>query len=225
MADPSFPLRFFDPQAEYFVLERESLPHWAQSHTVCFITWRTIDSLPRKVVDAWIADRDARLRRLGIDSNDPNWKSQLARLTAAVQHEFHNTISARFEDDLDSCHGECVLRRPDLSKIVADSLRHFDEERYVLTDFVVMPNHVHVLAAFASAEAMLKQCESWKHYTAVRINRALGRRGRFWEVDGFDHLVRSPEQFEYFRRYIAENPQMACLKAGEYVHYARDLTG
>jgi len=79
------------------------------------------------------------------------------------------------------------------------------------TDFVVMPNHVHLLAAFPDEGSMLAQCESWKHYTATKINRFLGRSSRFWQQDGFDHLVRSVEQFEYLRAYIADNPRRAHL--------------
>jgi type I restriction enzyme R subunit len=65
---------------------------------------------------------------------------------------------------------------------------------------------------------MLAQCDSWKHYTATQINRRLHLKGRFWQQDGFDHLVRTVEQFEHLRRYIADNPKKANLHAGEFVH-------
>jgi type I restriction enzyme R subunit len=116
-----------------------------------------------------------------------------------------------------------VLRSVELAKIVAESLRHFDDDRYLLFDFVVMPNHVHVLAAFSDEDAMLEQCESWKHYTATRINRRLTQHGHFWQQDGFDHHVRNENQFDGLRRYIAENPQKARLREGEYKHYSRPL--
>ncbi|HEX5444385.1 MAG TPA: transposase, partial [Pirellulales bacterium] len=108
--------------------------------------------------------------------------------------------------------------------IVSKSLRHFDGQRYVLLDFVIMPNHVHLLAAFPGEDVMLAQCESWKHYLATQINRRLGRKGRFWEQDAFDHLVRSDEQFTYLRRYIAENPRNARLGPAEFQYYSRRLT-
>ena len=85
-----------------------------------------------------------------------------------------------------------------------------------------MPNHVHVLAAFPTEEAMLAQCESWKHYMARQINGVLGRKGRFWEQDAFDHLVRSPDEFDRLRRYIADNPRCASLRAGDCLHYRKD---
>jgi len=78
-------------------------------------------------------------------------------------------------------------------------------------------------ASFPDEAAMLAQCESWKHFTAMKINRRQKRRGRFWQQDGFDHLVRSEEQFEYLRKYIASNPSRAQLRPGEYIHYSRAL--
>ena len=86
-----------------------------------------------------------------------------------------------------------------------------------------MPNHVHVLVAFLDKAMMLKQCTSWKHFTATRINEAIGRSGPFWQQDGFDHLVRSPEAFDHLRRYIADNPRRANLPAGAFVHFSKPL--
>lgn len=116
-----------------------------------------------------------------------------------------------------------MLKQPALARIVADSLQHFDGDRYDLTDFVVMPNHVHVLVAFPDESSMLAQCDSWKHFTATQINKALSRKGRFWQQDGFDHLVRSIEQFEHFRRYIAEKGPKAKLRPDEYIYWSKPM--
>ena len=216
------PFQVFDREADVLITKRR-LPHWAQAGTITFITWRTDDSIPAPVLAQWRADRCRWLRCHRIDPDRPDWRIHLADLSPAQQDEFRRMFSNRWHEELDACHGDCALRRPELAAIVADSLKHFDGDRYLLTDFVVMPNHVHVLAAFRGEAAMLAQCESWKHYSAVRINRALGRKGRFWEQDGFDHLVRSEELFEYYRRYIADNPSKARLAAGEFVHYSKSL--
>jgi type I restriction enzyme R subunit len=116
-----------------------------------------------------------------------------------------------------------MARRNELAQIVDKSLLHFDGDPYELTDFVVMPNHVHLLAAFRDERFMLAQCDSWKHFTAVQINRALGRKGRFWQQDGFDHLVRSAEQFDFLRTYIAGNPKKARLRPGEFIYWTKQL--
>jgi len=215
-------IRFFDKADEFWTFDRR-LPHWSQSGTVCFITFRTADSLPKAVIQQWLDDRRDMLREHGIDSSLENWRNEFDRLPASLKNRINNRLSEKWHDNLDNCHGACVLRQPDYAKIVADSFLHFDEQRYLLTDFIVMPNHTHLLAAFADEDSMLLQCESWKHFTATRLNRLLGQQGRFWQQDDFDHLVRSAEQFEYFRRYIAENPSKAGLKPGEFIHYSRVL--
>jgi type I restriction enzyme R subunit len=179
--------------------------------------------MPAEVVQRWQGDRTRRLREHGIDPADPLWREKLQvrdpKLARSLLKEFWN----RWHDELDTCRGACVLRRPELSGIVARSLHHFDGDRYLLLDYVVMPNHAHLLVAFPDEGSMLAQCESWKHYTAAQVNRRLGQRGRFWQQDGFDHLVRSEEQFEYLRDYIAQNPKKAGLLVGEYAHYSKHL--
>jgi REP element-mobilizing transposase RayT len=217
-----WPLQVFDPFEGFAIVERK-LPHWSQAGTICFITWRTHDSIPRSVLGRWHAGRDDWLRRHGIDPHAGDVKHQLQQLDRTTRGEFVRTFSERWHRHLDAGHGACVLRQPELSQIVAESLHKFDGERYELTDFVVMPNHIHLLAAFASEEGMLEQCEGWKHFQATQINRRLGRSERFWQQDGFDHLVRSVDQFESLRRYIAANREKAHLQPGEYRHYSKRL--
>ena len=95
--------------------------------------------------------------------------------------------------------GNLLQKDQRCTKIIAHSLLHFDGQRYELTDFVVMPNHVHLLVAFPDDDQLLKQSESWKLFTATEINKLVGSTGRFCQQDGFDHLVRSEKQFEYLR--------------------------
>lgn len=209
----------FDPEREFSVTERR-LPHWVQAGTITFITWRTWDLLPEKIIRRWQDERAAWLRKHGIDSAQAGRETQLRRFGAGLVHELENILAERWNHHLDECHGDCVLRRPEPAQIVAHSLRHFDGDRHELTDFVVMPNHVHILVAFPDEEAMLRQCESWKRFTATSINRCLARTARFWQQDAFDHLVRSEEQFRCLRQYIADNPTKAGLRPGEYILYS-----
>jgi type I restriction enzyme R subunit len=220
--DQPIPLRFFDHDAERRIVERR-LPHWSQAGTVCFITWRTHDSMPKAVLDQWREDRVRWLVQHDFDPSDPQCNEKLQRLRPDLGRVFVKEFWNRWQDHLDAGHGACVLRRPELAHIVTQSLHHFDGQRYLLLDFVIMPNHAHVLVVFPDEDSMLEQCESWKHFTATRINRQLKQRGRFWQQDGFDHLVRSEEQFEYLRDYIAQNPKKAKLNTGEYVLYSKPL--
>ncbi|HLA86021.1 MAG TPA: transposase [Thermoguttaceae bacterium] len=221
---PNLALQTFDPNEQYAAVVRHRLPHWSQPGTITFITWRTWDSMPAPVVEDWLVRRDAWLRHHGINPLLSNWRSRLDSLPEAARTEFKRLLSDRWNDHLDALHGQCVLSRPEFTRMIADSLIHFDGDRYVLTDYVVMPNHVHVLAAFSSEEGMLQQCESWKHFTARQINQALCRKGQFWQQDDFDHLVRSSDDFDRYRLYIGDNPIRARLNAGQFLHYSKPLT-
>ena len=150
-------------------------------------------------------------------------------MPALLRQEFARTFSLRLEDELDTCHGACVLRQPAVARIVADALHPLDGDRCTLGDFVVMPNRMHLLVGGMARDSMLRQVESWKEWTALQINRALGpfdklragRTGRFWQDESFDHLVRSPAAFDKFRLYIAENPLKAKLPQADFIHGRR----
>ena len=211
----------FDPKGELLVHEH-CRPHWSQAGAVVFITFRTHDSIPREVVERWNREKQEWLRLRGLET-EAHWSSVVPKLPEVEQAAFRKQFNRSRETFLDTCHGRCLLKRPELAQIVADSLLHFDGQRYRMGDFVVMPNHVHLLAAFPTAQALKEQCDSWLHYTAFQINQAIGDAGKFWQQEPFDHLVRSTEQYEYLRQYIADNPRKAGLSPGEF--YFRRFKG
>jgi putative transposase len=211
---------FFDPEAAMTV-SAARLPHWEQCGTCCFITFRTADSLPVGVCKALAEDQAAWLRSHGIVTGTADLQAAARRLSAADRAALRKQTSKAWQQALDGCHGDCVLRSPTLRQHVVNTLRHGDGVQYDLEAFVVMPNHVHVLAGFADAGAVRRQCRNWKHYTATAINRSLQRRGQFWQKESYDHLVRDPESLERFRDYIAGNPRRARLRIDEYTLFLR----
>ncbi len=144
----------FDPKAELSVGER-CRPHWSQAGAIVFITFRTADSIPRDVIRRWEREKQDWLLRRG-HSPGKHWSAVVPTLDDEERAEFNRRFSRCREMYLDTCHGRCLLRRPELARIVADSLLHFDQQRYRMGDFVVMPNHAHLLAAFSTAEDMAK---------------------------------------------------------------------
>jgi REP element-mobilizing transposase RayT len=83
--------------------------------------------------------------------------------------------------------------------------------RYDLHAFVIMPNHVHLLATpHVTARYWLGPL---KGFTAHEANRMLGRSGAFWQNESYDRLVRDGKEFERIRAYIEHNPVKAGLVA------------
>ncbi len=212
---------FFDCKSDCFVVERK-LPHWIQAGAICFVTWRAADSLPAKVLNELDRQIAEALQANNLDATG-NWKQELRRRDSIQRGRIQWRLFAIRDRFLDAGHGACLLALQNCSKIVLDGLCKFDEDRYFLTDVVVMPNHVHFMAAFRDEEEFLKQCTDWKRFMAREINRSVGRSGDFWQVDQFDHLIRSPDQFDHYRRYIANNPSQAKLPADQFRHYQKQL--
>jgi hypothetical protein len=208
---------FFDPTGDVFISYRR-LPHWEQTGATYFITWRTADSIPASVLNRWKAERALWLRHRGIDPQAEGWREELRRLPKADRRSHHESFTLPWMECLDACHGACVLRQPELAAIVATSLAIGDGNRYLLGDYVVMPNHVHLLVQLPGEGQLKLQCKSWKRWTAREINERLRTSGRFWQPESFDTLVRSEAHFEHLCAYIAANPQAARLPDGEYLY-------
>jgi type I restriction enzyme R subunit len=205
----------FDRDAEVNVSEH-SRPHWFQPDTITFVTMRLADSIPREVIERWNRQRIEFLARCGIECG--NWRLGRQQLTPQDRAAFEKQFQRAREDELDTCRGRCQLRDPPVARIVADSLLCFDGDRYELGDFVVMPNHVHLLASFPSHADLRKQCYSWMRFTARQINHRSGSSGSLWQEEPFDHLVRSEKQLQYLRHYIQVNPTKAAIPVGQSLY-------
>ena len=211
----------FDPEAEVEITTRD-LPHWFQPSVAVFVTFRTFDSLPQSVMDLWHREQIDWLARHGVTVATQELRDTvtelIARLPTALRAPFRKVRDRGWHQRLDEGHGECLLRRPELAAIVAESIEKFDANRYDLDSFVVMPNHVHALLQCRPDWTLRRVANTWLDFTARRINKAIRRSGHFWQSEPFDHLVRSAEQFEYLRQYIRDNPSRAGLKSGEFLY-------
>ena len=139
----------------------------------------------------------------------------------STESEYHSRFSKSIDAWLDRGHGTCILKKNPLATIVADALNYFDDERYRLAAYVVMPNHVHVLFHPLKEYSLAALIKTWKGYTARKINEVLGNSGMFWGEDYWDRLMRDPKHFTRTLEYIRKNPKKANLKHGEYLLWIR----
>jgi primosomal protein N' len=198
-AEPSSP--FFNKDTE---VHKHSgwLPHWRQSQKMYFVTFRLNDSVAQDQLRAWSAEKQIWESYHPKPWNENTWA------------EYHERFTKQMEQWLDSAYGSCVLRQPEMGALVENALRHFDGTRYQLGEYVIMPNHVHVLVRPAEGQSLESILHSWKSFTAKQANIILKTSGVFWRDEYFDHLVRSSTQYEKFCVYIRENPVKARLPAG-----------
>jgi len=112
---------------------------------------------------------------------------------------------------LDAGMGNCWLQQPAVAEIVEEALLHFDEERYRLIAWTIMPNHVHVLIEPNADRSLGSIVSSWKRFSARMANRVLKRSGPFWQDDYWDTYIRNERHFESTISYIENNPVKAGL--------------
>jgi REP element-mobilizing transposase RayT len=94
---------------------------------------------------------------------------------------------------------------------VQEAILFFDTDRYLLSAWVVMPNHVHLVTTPLPGKQLAKIMQSLKSFTANEANKELERKGRFWMPDYFDRYVRNRRHFAAAIHYVENNPVKAGL--------------
>ena len=159
------------------------LPHWDAIGQPQFITFRLHGSLP----------------------------------STRVFHREHVATSGKAFVTMDrlldkGATGPLYLKDPNIAGLVVHALIDSDLrfQRCKLHAFVVMPNHVHLLATQLAPFA--KWLAPLKGFTAYQANKALGLKSNpFWQNESYDHLVRTDDEFLRIQIYIESNPVKAGL--------------
>ena len=188
---------------------RRRLPHLTQPGAIYFVTFRLADSVPLEVSRRWNDEKNTWLA-----ANPPPWPPE-------VERAYHRRFTMRLEGWLDAGHGACVLKQTELRAEIMASLLHDDGKQYELGDYVIMPNHVHVLLKPLVVLPVSQLLGTAKGASARRINAQLGTHGTLWMDESFDHIVRGIASLKKFQRYIADNPAKARLSAHEFNHEQR----
>ena len=87
--------------------------------------------------------------------------------------------------------------------------------------FVIMPDHVHWLIQLLGEAHLSRVVHGVKSSSGSRLNKFLGRRGRFWQSGFHDHALRTEEAVIDAARYIIANPKRAGLVGSvrDYSHW------
>ena len=87
------------------------------------------------------------------------------------------------------------------------------EHRFKLHDFVVMPDHVHLLIEVGDDMTIEKAMQLIKGRFSHRLSHEFGYKGDVWQRGFAEVQVMNRESIEIHRNYIAENPVKAGLAA------------
>jgi len=94
--------------------------------------------------------------------------------------------------------------------IVAKMLEYRDKRNYFLHDFVLMPNHLHVILTPCSAS--LEKCvQLIKGGSSFEIHKLRGSKSEIWQSGFHESRVTGPTDYEKKRDYVWFNPVAAKL--------------
>jgi putative transposase len=122
--------------------------------------------------------------------------------------------------------GRRLLQSERNAALLIDVLRSLvSEQKFMLHDFVIMPDHVHLLIEVDGDMTIEKAMQLIKGRFSHRLSHEFGYKGDVWQRGFTEVQVLNKQNFEAHRAYSAENPIKAGLVASteEYPFCFRSL--
>ena len=107
-----------------------------------------------------------------------------------------------------------LLQSERMALLLVETLLHYRRQRkYQLHEFVVMPNHFHLLITPMCPVTLEKAVQFIKGGFSFRARKESGALGEIWQTSFYDHRVRDSGEYERIRAYIHHNPVTKGLAA------------
>ena len=107
------------------------------------------------------------------------------------------------------------LQSDRMAGLFIEVLFHYQRQsKNHLHDFVVMPDHFHLLITPIFPVSLEKAVQFIKGGFSYRARKELGFAGEIWQTSFYDRRVRDAEEYARFRHYIHMNPVrrgLVCL--------------
>ena len=105
-----------------------------------------------------------------------------------------------------------LFRAEPLALLFLDTVaRYRDQNRFQLHEFVLMPDHFHLLLTPAPDVSLEKALQLLKGGFSFLVKRELGSRTEIWQEGFTEHRVKDFDDFAYHGNYIRQNPVRAAL--------------
>jgi putative transposase len=108
--------------------------------------------------------------------------------------------------------GRNLLQSERMASLLIDVFRYnMRLGRFTVHDFVVMPNHVHILMTIPGTLTIEKAVQFIKGGFSFRAGKELGFRGEVWHRGFSDVRITTEQSFRDHQAYIDQNPVKAGL--------------
>jgi putative transposase len=116
--------------------------------------------------------------------------------------------------------GRTIFQVAQNAEILVETLFHYgDSGAYLLHEFVIMPDHMHLLLTPGKETSLEKAMQLIKGGSSHRIHKARGSKMEIWQVGFYHWTMRDAEDWEAKVHYIWMNPVRAPL-----IENAKDWT-
>lgn len=121
------------------------------------------------------------------------------------------SISRTFFATSKTIQGRHLLQSDRLATLLIDVLRtHASTGKFTVHDFVVMPDHIHLLLTLDNTVTIEKAMQFVKGGFSYRAKKELGYQGEIWQKGFSEVRITDRQSFLKHREYIEQNP----IKAG-----------
>ncbi len=116
----------------------------------------------------------------------------------------------------DTWERRALFRAETWARLFFKNLLHYRGESYLLHEFVLMPDHFHLLVT--PAGALERAVQLIKGGFSHRVKQELGSNAEIWRRGFADHRIRDWDDYDRHLHYIHLNPvkKHLCTSAGEY---------
>ena len=90
--------------------------------------------------------------------------------------------------------------------VVACLFDYRDRDEYLLREFVVMPNHLHILLTPGEKCSLERAMQLIKGGSSHAIHSSRGQKMQIWQPGFHDWTIRNDEDYRAKRQYIWQNP-------------------
>jgi len=108
--------------------------------------------------------------------------------------------------------GRSLFQTDRMAALFIEVLRSYMRAgKMTVHDFVIMPNHIHILMTVPGEMSIEKAMQLIKGGFSFRANKELGFRGEVWQRGYSDVRILDDKSFQQHREYIENNPVKAGL--------------
>ena len=109
-------------------------------------------------------------------------------------------------------NGQALFQSERVAKLLIDTLLEYRRQgKFLVHEFVVMPNHLHMLLTTVESITLGRSVQFIKGGFSHRAGKQLEMRGEIWQRGYVDHRIRDARDFASHREYIRLNPVKAHL--------------